>query len=708
MYCAWLMISQLPDSIKDEYIKAYSQAPSANVLTFCKRELFNRVWLLILDGAFMEMYEHGFKVKCGDGVVRCIFPRFFTYSANYPEKMLIAALKPLTHCLCPHCLTTKDQVAEARTRQDKCCCAHSRVDDHLLHNSIACARRKHIKDQLDARSLNPIQNTFSTWITSVDPDCNSYEILMPDLMHNMRKMPTFGHDRIWKFWHNVASQKKLATRNYEAFLQTIMPAFEGLLPLHDDQTVADLLFELANWHALAKLCLHTNVTLDIFHAATQTMYEAVHTFEVTTCANYTMFELPNEAQVQARCQMKSTSRVAPSSAPKHVNFNVMNTFKYHSLGPMDNYTTQVFYARTNKDAKRTRAEARTRVCPDSMELSAPMDQYSISRSQHSTIILLRWLNEHCEDLATKDFRSLLVQHLLKRFLGCPDQEDDPFTEAEQDGLQIYEDRLYRHKVLRINYTTYDMHHEQDLINPRTHPDIAYVGPGATCGMQQWQDMPFLWVRWFERFKHRRLPHLQFVDAEDPDLSAFSFIDPYNMVHVSYLMLAFAHGVARMRVATTNGDHSDQCEDPDDEHDCSEGKYKDSDSKREDSDDVHNRSDSGREDSGGECKGSDGKHEGSDVEREGSDSGCEGSDSGCEGSDSGHEGSDGGHEGLGEGEAADEGDIDMGSEVEMSDSESGSDEDGCSDDSDKDPDSGSNDDREDLVDTMYAPLGFAPL
>lgn len=187
----------------------------------------------------------------------------------------------------------------------------------------------------------------------------------------MRRMPTFGRDRIRKFWHDVASRKKLAARDYEAFLQvctlrlgrridyanamncskTIMPAFEGLLPLRDDQTVADLLFELANWHALAKLRLHTDVTLNIFRAATNMMYEAMRIFEATTCANYTTHELPNEAQARARRDTKSASRAPASSAPRAVHFNVMNTFKYHSLGDYpdwivrsgttDNYTTQV-------------------------------------------------------------------------------------------------------------------------------------------------------------------------------------------------------------------------------------------------------------------------------------------------------------------------------------------------------------------------------
>ena len=34
----------------------------------------------------------------------------------------------------------------------------------------------------------------------------------------MRRMPTFGRDRIHRFWHNVATRKRLAARDYEAFL----------------------------------------------------------------------------------------------------------------------------------------------------------------------------------------------------------------------------------------------------------------------------------------------------------------------------------------------------------------------------------------------------------------------------------------------------------------------------------------------------------
>jgi hypothetical protein len=61
-------------------------AASANTITHLKRELVQKVWELLLDEEFMEAYKHGLVITCADGVIRRIYPRFFTYSADYPEK----------------------------------------------------------------------------------------------------------------------------------------------------------------------------------------------------------------------------------------------------------------------------------------------------------------------------------------------------------------------------------------------------------------------------------------------------------------------------------------------------------------------------------------------------------------------------------------------------------------------------------------------
>ncbi|KAI0641473.1 hypothetical protein C8Q79DRAFT_919741 [Trametes meyenii] len=169
----------------------------------------------------------------------------------------------------------------------------------------------------------------------------------------MRNMPTFRRDRIRKFWNDVAAQKNLAARDYEDFLVCIMPAFEGLLPLQDDETCADLLFELANWHALAKLRLHTEVTLEIFEGATRHMYEGMRVFATTTCKHHVTHELAKEAETRIRPNAQGATSARSKSQKKRrlVRFNTPSMIKYHQLchyprfirrsGTTDNYTTQI-------------------------------------------------------------------------------------------------------------------------------------------------------------------------------------------------------------------------------------------------------------------------------------------------------------------------------------------------------------------------------
>jgi hypothetical protein len=43
----------------------------------------------MLDEDFISAYRHGIVLKCADGIARRIFPRIFTYSADYPEKCVL-------------------------------------------------------------------------------------------------------------------------------------------------------------------------------------------------------------------------------------------------------------------------------------------------------------------------------------------------------------------------------------------------------------------------------------------------------------------------------------------------------------------------------------------------------------------------------------------------------------------------------------------
>ncbi|RPD56273.1 hypothetical protein L227DRAFT_508714 [Lentinus tigrinus ALCF2SS1-6] len=167
----------------------------------------------------------------------------------------------------------------------------------------------------------------------------------------MRAMPTWGRDKIRRFWHDASTRKKLAARDYEAYLIVIMPVIDGLLPLDDNQTIQDMLFELANWHALAKLRMHHDVTLENMEHATKHMYEAIKTFASTTCQQHEAMELPSEMEVRTRRAKRKNPDDPSDTGRRMVEYNVINTFKFHSLGdhteyirrsgPTDNTTTQI-------------------------------------------------------------------------------------------------------------------------------------------------------------------------------------------------------------------------------------------------------------------------------------------------------------------------------------------------------------------------------
>ncbi|OBZ65843.1 hypothetical protein A0H81_14120 [Grifola frondosa] len=150
--------------------------------------------------------------------------------------------------------------------------------------------------------------------------------------------------------------------------------------------------------------------------------------------------------------------------------------------------------------------------------------------------------------------------------------DDPpcqFTGNERDTLRIDRERIYIHKVVRINYTTYDMRCAQDSINPTSHPDVlllsspddphpfayarvlsvfhvnAYrVGPGLP-EHPELERIEVLWARSFEvdesapgGFDAKRLHRLKFVDCNDE--AAFVLLDPQQVVRGAHLIPAFHH------------------------------------------------------------------------------------------------------------------------------------------------------------------------
>jgi hypothetical protein len=62
---------------------------SKELLAHCHREVFHAQWEILLDKEFIDAWEHGILLQCHDGITRRIYPRIFTYSADYPEKFVL-------------------------------------------------------------------------------------------------------------------------------------------------------------------------------------------------------------------------------------------------------------------------------------------------------------------------------------------------------------------------------------------------------------------------------------------------------------------------------------------------------------------------------------------------------------------------------------------------------------------------------------------
>lgn len=141
-----------------------------------------------------------------------------------------------------------------------------------------------------------------------------------------------------------------------------MPVFDGLLPAEHDQAIQTLLFTTAEWHTLAKLRLHTDLSLGWLHETTAAFGTQIRRFQKYTCSFFDTKELPRETATCSRRRQKSkaSDSAVPSSSTlqtttpttpgaKKKIFNLI-LIKLHALGDYvptikmfgtsDSYSTQ--------------------------------------------------------------------------------------------------------------------------------------------------------------------------------------------------------------------------------------------------------------------------------------------------------------------------------------------------------------------------------
>ncbi|KAJ3804874.1 hypothetical protein F5876DRAFT_82487 [Lentinula aff. lateritia] len=517
-------IPVIPDSIKHVILMFHTKwrTQSKDIITHCNRELYHAIWRYLLDDEFIHAYRYGIVIKCFDGVECHIYPRFFTYSADYPEKF--------------------------------------------------------------------------------------------------RQIPTFGFDTIRLFANNASDMKRLAARDFEDLIQCAIPVFEGLLEEADNRVLMKLLYRTAEWHALAKLRLHTDHTLDYMETRTQDWGKLMREFRDLSEKFDTQ-----ETDREATARYKRSVEKAKKSPGTHISASSTTTgthrkkglnlftYKWHAMmdyvwfiqwfGPSDIYSTQLgelahrvvkkLYGIGNKKhdprqigrrlrrvewAKRAFDRRGIHTKRRRQQAVASKDDsitthYHIGKSNKKRLDLKTYT--HSGDPAAKGFWTKLQDHILGRLMQHEFNGDthETFTDDDRKHIRIKDRKLVELQTLRVNYTTYDIRRDQDTINPRNHADVMMLSPEDEPGAHPYwyarvlrifrvqvisshplastvlsgpQEMEILWVRWLgvepgyhSGFQCGRLPKVGFVD--EADLFAFGFLAPAHIIRGCHLMPSFSDG-----------------------------------------------------------------------------------------------------------------------------------------------------------------------
>ena len=167
------------------------------------------------------------------------------------------------------------------------------------------------------------------------------------LYRRFHQIPTFGSTgTICRFATNASEMKKLAGWDFEDLLQCVIPIFERLLPEPHNNHVMKLLFRIAEWHGLAKLRMHTDMTLAWLEQVTTDLGHLMRDFRDKTCAEFNTTELACEVKDwnHHNAQKKSTSQ---SSNLLTYKFHALGDYvrTIHMFGTTDSFSTQLVCAR---------------------------------------------------------------------------------------------------------------------------------------------------------------------------------------------------------------------------------------------------------------------------------------------------------------------------------------------------------------------------
>ncbi|TEB15351.1 hypothetical protein FA13DRAFT_1721217 [Coprinellus micaceus] len=414
--------------------------------------------------------------------------------------------------------------------------------------------------------------------------------------------------------------------------QCAIPTFEGLLLEEHNARLMELLFVCAQWHALAKLRQHNDHTLGLLDYTTVQLGAKMRIFCRDTCSKISTKETQKEADARAKKAGKNgQGKPTGSAARRPVTLDVF-TIKFHFLGDYsstirrvgttDSFSTQTgelyhrfpksWYPRTDRkdyELQLTHMERRqarlsdirasldsnsqgigpssdARLSNDSAppgglgESLLELERHYIIGANQNTSITFNALADR-SDWGVRDpylvgFHEKLKRHLLPRILEKLGY-DKAVVAAGADQwphVAFKDNRIYSHQLLKMNYTTYDVRRNQDIIHVGTpqcnvmflnpsytadsrltehpylygkilgvfHADVCFVGqlPNDLKPSTAYHRIDVVWVNWYKFLPAKTPSSLDRLSLYPLNLGfSLNFTDPDNIIRGIHLIPQFS-------------------------------------------------------------------------------------------------------------------------------------------------------------------------
>ncbi|KAE9385440.1 hypothetical protein BT96DRAFT_840715, partial [Gymnopus androsaceus JB14] len=101
--------------------------------------------------------------------------------------------------------------------------------------------------------------------------------------------------------------------------------------------------------------------------------------------------------------------------------------------------------------------------------------HQILVNRNHPISIAKFLQESPQDPAKRNFYPKLQDHLLTCILGKEfDGDEEEYTDEDRNTIRLSNGKIFAVRTLRINYTTYNVRWDYELINPRTDHCMVMV------------------------------------------------------------------------------------------------------------------------------------------------------------------------------------------------------------------------------------------